>query len=708
MDRRTFLAASSALAAQPLLAQTKGAMPIPAPPMARRGTDATTMWGITVPDPYRWLRDTSYPKVDDPEILAWLEAENAWFEANMKPMSMLQEALFAEMKGRIKEDDESVPYAEGDFLYWWKFETGAQYRNWYRRPKAGGDAQLILSEPAEAEGKAYFRLGTFSVSPDGKLLAWSADSNGEERFTLRIRDLATGKDTETVAPDSFGEVAWSTDSKALVWAQTSAEWRPDRARLHRLGTAPGNDAILYQEPADYWVSVSSTQDRRLILISASQPATTEVHLLDAASPAGPPRLVRKRQTGVRYSVDSRGDTLFILANDTHPNFRIATAPLSDPGNWSPYIEASDRVYLTGLTAFTSYLAITQRIDGLDQVRLRFPDGRDTLVKFPEASYTVGLGTNAEPDAPQLRLSYSSMVTPNTVFDYEVATDKLVTLKVQQIPSGYDPSKYATERLMAKARDGTMVPVSILYRRDYLKDGSRPLHVYGYGSYGYAVPPSFSSARLSLVDRGFAYAIAHVRGGDDMGYSWYLDGKLDRKANTFNDFVDVTKALHQAGFGNPRLTSASGGSAGGWLMGVIATQAPEQFRAIVAHVPFVDNLNTMLDSSLPLTPGEFPEWGNPATDKAAFERLLALSPYDQVKKQDYPAMLVTAGLNDPRVTYWEPAKWVARLRAESGSRNLLLMKTNMGAGHGGKSGRFERLRETAEEFAFILMVLDGKG
>jgi oligopeptidase B len=676
--------------------------------MARRGTDATTMWGITVPDPYRWLRDTSYPKVDDPEILAWLEAENAWFEANMKPMSMLQEALFAEMKGRIKEDDESVPYAEGDFLYWWKFETGAQYRNWYRRPKAGGDAQLILSEPAEAEGKAYFRLGTFSVSPDGKLLAWSADSNGEERFTLRIRDLATGKDTETVAPDSFGEVAWSTDSKALVWAQTSAEWRPDRARLHRLGTAPGNDAILYQEPADYWVSVSSTQDRRLILISASQPATTEVHLLDAASPAGPPRLVRKRQTGVRYSVDSRGDTLFILANDTHPNFRIATAPLSDPGNWSPYIEASDRVYLTGLTAFTSYLAITQRIDGLDQVRLRFPDGRDTLVKFPEASYTVGLGTNAEPDAPQLRLSYSSMVTPNTVFDYEVATDKLVTLKVQQIPSGYDPSKYATERLMAKARDGTMVPVSILYRRDYVKDGSRPLHVYGYGSYGYAVPPSFSSARLSLVDRGFAYAIAHVRGGDDMGYSWYLDGKLDRKANTFNDFVDVTKALHQAGFGNPRLTSASGGSAGGWLMGVIATQAPEQFRAIVAHVPFVDNLNTMLDSSLPLTPGEFPEWGNPATDKAAFERLLALSPYDQVKKQDYPAMLVTAGLNDPRVTYWEPAKWVARLRAESGSRNLLLMKTNMGAGHGGKSGRFERLRETAEEFAFILMVLDGKG
>lgn len=707
-SRRWFLAATSlAFAARPLLAQTKGDTPISAPPVARRGTDSTTLWGITVPDPYRWLRDPGYPDVKDREILAWLEAENAWFEANMGPMSMLEEALFQQMKGRIKEDDESVPYADGDFLYWWKFEPGAQYRNWYRRPKAGGADQLILSEPAEAEGRDYFRLGAFAVSPDGRLLAWSFDGDGDERFELRIRDLSTGRDMVTVAPDSLGEVQWTADSRGLVWAQASAEWRPDRARLHRLGSRPGDDPLLWREESTRWVSLGRTQDRRFILITSSESAANDVRLVDAARPEAPPRLVKPFRPNVRYAVDSGGGPLVILTNDEHVNFRVATAPVDRPGEWTTLIPGSDRVYLRGLTAFTSYLAIEQRTDGLDQIRLRFPDGSDRLVAFPEASYTVALGTNAEPDAPKLRLDYSSMVTPNTVYDYVVARNELVTLKVQEIPSGYDPSRYATERLMATARDGTKVPVSILYRRDYVKDGSRPLHVYGYGAYGISMPPAFSSARLSLVDSGFAYAIAHVRGGDDMGYQWYLDGKLDKKANTFNDFVDVTKALHQAGFGNPRLTSASGGSAGGWLMGVVATQAPEQFRAIVAHVPFVDNLNTMLDSSLPLTPGEFPEWGNPATDKAAFERLLALSPYDQVKTQDYPALLVTAGLNDPRVTYWEPAKWVARLRAESGSRNPILLKTNMGAGHGGKSGRFERLREIAEEYAFILMVLDGK-
>lgn len=707
-SRRWFLAATGlAVAARPLLAQPKGATPISAPPVARRGTDATTLWGITVPDPYRWLRDPGYPDVRDREILAWLEAENAWFEANMQPMSMLEEALFQQMKGRIKEDDESVPYPDGDFLYWWKFEPGAQYRDWYRRPKAGGDAQRILSEPAEAKGRDYFRLGALAVSPDGRLLAWSFDGDGDERFELRIRDLATGRDIATVAPDSLGEVQWAADSRALLWAQASSEWRPDRVRLHRLGSPPGNDLLLWREESTRWVSLGRTQDRRFILITTSESAANDVRLVDATRPEAPPRLVKPFQPNVRYAVDSGGGPLLILTNDTHVNFRVATAPVDRPGDWTTLIPGSDKVYLRGITAFASYLAIEQRTAGLDQVRLRFPDGSDRLVAFPEASYTVSLGTNAEPDAPQLRLDYSSMVTPNTVLDYVVAKNELVTLKVQEIPSGYDPSNYATERLMAKARDGTLVPVSILYRRDYVKDGTRPLHVYGYGAYGISMPPSFSSSRLSLVDRGFAYAIAHVRGGDDMGYQWYLDGKLDRKANTFNDFVDVTKALHQAGFGNPKLTSASGGSAGGWLMGVVATQAPEQFRAIVAHVPFVDNLNTMLDSSLPLTPGEFPEWGNPATDKAAFERLLALSPYDQVKKQDYPALLVTAGLNDPRVTYWEPAKWVARLRAESGSRNPILLKTNMGAGHGGKSGRFERLRELAEEYAFILMVLDGK-
>ena len=677
------------------------------PPIARRGNDETRMHGRIVPDPYRWLRDPGYPRVEDREILAYLEAENAYREQRMAGSSMLEEALFAELRGRIKEDDESVPYPDGDWLYWWKFEPGAQYRNWYRRPRAGGAAELILSEPALAEGFDYFRLGAAAVSPDGRYLAWSADTSGDERFELRIRDLASGKDIVTVAPDSLGQPVWTSDSTGLVWTQSSAEWRPDRVRFHRLGSVPGNDPLLHREETTRWVAIDRTQDRRFILITTSESGANDVRLLDAANPQAPARLVRPFAPGLRYSVDSRGDTLFILANDTHPNFRLATAPVADPGTWTTVIEGSEHRYLRGLVAFSSYLALEERVDGIDQVSLLFRDGSVRQVAFPEPVRTAALGTNAEPDAPVLRLAYASMVTPETVYDYEVAADRLTVRKVQQIPSGYDPGLYRAERLMVTARDGTSVPVSILYRKDYRKDGSGHLHVYGYGAYGIGTPPGFSASRLSLVDRGFAYAIIHARGGDDMGYTWYLDGKLDRKANTFNDFVDATRALHKAGFGAPERTSASGGSAGGWLMGAVATQAPETFRAVVAHVPFVDVLNTMLDSSLPLTPGEFPEWGNPAEDPAVFDRLLALSPYDQVKRQDYPALLVTAGLNDPRVTYWEPAKWVARLRAESGSKNPILLKTNMGAGHGGKSGRFERLREVAEELTFIFMVMDGK-
>jgi oligopeptidase B len=708
LSRRRVLASASLLGllATPGFAMDQIVKTSPTPPVARRTRDATRLFGKTVPDPYRWLRDPGYPEVKDKEILAYLEAENAYRVERMAGSSMLEEALFEQLKGRIKEDDESVPFADGDFLYWWKFEPGAQYRNWYRRPKAGGEAQLILSEPALAEGKDYFRLGAAAVSPDGRYLAWSQDVSGDERFELRIRDLQTGKDIVTVAPDSFGEPVWSADSKGLVWTQNSAEWRPNRVRLHRLGTAPGNDPLLHKEETTRWVSIDRTQDRRFILITTAESGANDVRLVDAANPEAPARLVRPFQPGVRYQVDSRGDTLFVLANDTHPNFRLATAPLADPGTWTTKIEGSDNRYLRGITAFRSFLALEERVDGIDQVSLIFDDGTVRRIAFPEAVRTASLGTNAEPDAPVLRLGYSSMVTPDTVYDYDVAADRLTVRKVQEIPSGYDPSLYVTERLMVTARDGAKVPVSILYRKGYPKDGSGLLHVYGYGAYGYGTPPGFSAARLSLVDRGFAYAIAHVRGGDDMGYTWYLDGKLERKGNTFNDFVDATRALHKAGFGAPERTSASGGSAGGWLMGAVATQAPQDYRAIVAHVPFVDVLNTMLDESLPLTPGEFPEWGNPKTDRKAFERLLALSPYDQVRKQDYPALLVTAGLNDPRVTYWEPAKWVARLRAESGSRNPVLLKTNMGAGHGGKSGRFERLREVAEEYAFIFMVMDG--
>jgi oligopeptidase B len=718
MDRRTFVAGSLAaalptapVAAAPLAEREQPKMK---PPVARVGDHQFTRFGITVRDPYAWLRDRDYPKVDDPEILAYLKAENAYFEDRMAEHSMLVEALFEQLKGRVKEDDSAVPWPDGDFLYWWAYDKadgGGQYRNWYRKPRAGSPeasaaAQLILSEPKLAEGHDYFELGALEVSPDGRLLAYATDLSGAERFTIRIRDLATGTDIETVSTESKGGLAWTADSKGLVWTNATKEWRSTKAYLHRLGSAESR--LLHEEKDPvFGLYVDRTQDRRFIRITANAADTSEIRLLGSADPAGQLKLVRPRKEGVRYSVDSRGDTLFILTNDDHVNFRIATAPLSDPGRWTTLIPGSDETYLTDITAFASYLAIEERVAGLDQIRLRFPDGTDRRVPFPEASYTASLGTNAEPDAPELRLAYSSMVTPDTVFDYKVATGDLITRKVQEIPSGYDASQYATERLTATARDGTKVPVSIVYRKDYPKNGSMPLHVYGYGSYGIAIPPRFSSARLTLLDRGFAYAIAHVRGGDDLGYQWFLDGKLEKRENTFNDFVDVTRFLHTQGFGRPGFTSASGGSAGGWLMGAVVNQAPELWRAIVAHVPFVDIVNTMLDETLPLTPGEWPLWGDPRTDEVAFKRLLRLSPYDQTRAIDYPAMLITGGLSDPRVTYWEPAKWTARLRAAKTDDNLLLLKINMGAGHGGKSGRYDSLREVAEEQAFLFAAFDGK-
>jgi oligopeptidase B len=648
------------------------------------------------------LRDQSYPTVDDPEVLAYVSAENAYFEAHMKPVDGLVTTILTELEGRMQQDDASVPVKNGAFEYWWRFDAGAQYRTWLRRPVGGGAEQEILSEPALAQGHDYFRLAGSSVSPDGRLLAYAVDTKGDERFVLRIRDLAAGTDVAMVAANSIGVPVWAADSQALAWNETNDNWRSFRVRLHRLGSS-APDAVLYEETADkgFNVGVQRSQDGRWFILAAGDNVTSEVRLVPTSDPAAVPVLVRARQPGVSYDVDTRGDTLFIRTNDSHVNFRLATAPIASPGDWTELVAPSDRDYITGLAAFASYLLITGRRDGLDQVRLRRDDGSETVIPFAEASYTAGPGSNPEPDAPLLRLNYSSMVTPATVFDYDVAAGTLATRKVQQVPSGYDPGHYATERVTITARDGARVPVSIVYKKGFPRDGSGKLHLYAYGAYGYATPPSFSANRLSLLDRGLAFAIAHIRGGDDLGYQWYLDGKLEQRTNTFNDFVDVARGLNALGWAAPGHISASGGSAGGELMGAIVNSDPELWRAVVAHVPFVDVLNTMLDDSLPLTPGEWSEWGNPITDKAAFELLKSYSPYDNVRAQAYPPLLITAGLHDPRVTYWEPAKWAAKLRATKTDSNILLLKTNMGAGHGGKSGRFSALQETAEEYAFIL-------
>jgi oligopeptidase B len=676
---------------------------LPAPPQAERRPYSYERHGVTIEDPWHWLRDPKYPQVDDPDVLAYLKAENAYFEAAMKPHQGLIDQLFEEMKGRIKEDDSSVPIRDGDFLYWWAFKPGAQYRTWYRKPAADGTDQIIFDEPVEAEGKDYFRLGALEVSPDGKLLATLVDDNGSERFALRIRDLATGEDLETVTEVGIGQPVWTSDSRGIVFTEVNDNWRSYRARFHRLGRPTSADVTLYEETEElgFSVGLSRSQDRELIIISTGDNATSEVRFVAASDPMRELTLISRRKPNRQYDVDAAHGKLWIVTNDEHINFRLAEADPANPEEWRTVIAGSDRVYLRGATAYRDHLALTTRVDGLDQLILRTYAGEETRIPFAEASYSAAFFGNPEfaPDA--YRLGYSSMVTPMTVFDYHPESGELESLKVQEIPAGYDASDYATERLMVPARDGKLVPVSVVYPKGFTKDGNAPLFLYGYGAYGHAIPPSFNSNRISLLDRGWACAIAHIRGGDDLGYGWFLDGKLDKRTNTFNDFVDVAKGLIAARFTSAGRIAIDGRSAGGELVGAVVNSDPELWGAVVADVPFVDVMNTMLDDTLPLTPGEWPEWGNPIIDKKAFDYILSYSPYDNVTAQDYPPMLITGGLTDPRVTYWEPAKWAAKLRATKTDGNLLLLKINMGAGHGGKSGRWEGLHEVAETYAFIL-------
>jgi oligopeptidase B len=682
-------------------------MPPENPPIAVRKPHTNEAHGVRWADDWHWLRDPNYPDVQNDEVLAYLKAENDYFEAAMGPHKALTDELFEEMKGRIKEDDSSVPIKDGDWLYWSAFKKGTQYRDWYRKPAEGGDGTLIYSENAEAEGKEYYRLGAFAVSPDGKLLATLIDDDGSERFKLIIRDLATGEDTQTVTLVGIGSPAWTSDSKGIVFTEVNDQWRSYRAQYHRIGDDPAKAVTLYEEKEDIAFSVGAARstDDSLIFISTGNNSSNEVRFVRADDPSAPLTLIEPRRPDIQYEADAAHGKLWILTNDNHVNFRVVTADPATPGVWDELIAGSDRTYLRGVTSHRDHMLITSRVDGLDQLMLRnYATGEQERVPFAEASYSAGFAGNPEYAPDSYRLGYSSMVTPQTVYDYHPAEKRLEIRKVQEIPSGYDPSLYVTERLTISVRDGARVPVSVLRRKDFAKDGSGKLFVYGYGAYGYAVPPAFSTSRLSLVDRGFAFAIAHIRGGDDLGYQWFLDGKLKKRTNTFNDFIDVTRGLIAEGYAKAGRVAAQGGSAGGELMGAIVNQAGELYGAVVADVPFVDVLNTMLDDTLPLTPGEWTEWGNPITDEVAFRLIRSYSPYDNVAARPYPAMLVTGGLTDPRVTYWEPAKWTAKLRANKTDDNILLMKMNMGAGHGGKSGRWNALYEVAEAYTFIITQL----
>ena len=703
-----FLALAAAALATPAHAQkapmTEATV---TPPIAKKIPHQTVRHGVTMTDEYHWLKDQSYPKIDDKPVLDYLNAENAYFDAVMKPHAALTETLFKEMRGRIKEADGTVPQKDGDYLYWVEYEEGAEYKKWYRKPIAGGGNQLILDEVALAKDKDYFRLGDFSVSPNGKLLAYSVDDNGSERFEVRFRDLATGAALPDVIPGTLSSLVWSKNSDVLLYGLANENWRTDNVWMHRLGAKPSEAVQLYQEKdIGFSVGIGKTAADDYIVIAVGDNETSEAYLIPADTPTAKPMLVATRQKGREYSVDVRKDMLFIHTNDDHANFRVATASMAKPAEWKTLIAGSDDVYITDLAIFRDYFVLETREGGLDQIDVRQYGAPTTpgRIVFPETNYVAGLGDNPEYHQDKLRIDYESMITPDTVFDYGVKAGTLATLKVQEIPSGYDASKYETELVTVKARDGTMVPVSLMYAKGLKRDGAAPMHLYVYGSYGYRVPPGFSTMRLSLVDRGMVYAIAHVRGGDDLGRKWYLDGKLFERKNSFGDFIDVARGLIAKGYTSAGKISIEGRSAGGQVMGVVNNEAPELWGAVLAGVPFVDVINTMTDKSLPLTPGEWPEWGNPITDKAAFDYMLSYSPYDNVRAQAYPPMLVSAGLNDPRVTYWEPAKWVAKLREKRTNDTALLLRTNMGAGHGGKSGRWASLREDAEEFAFVLTQL----
>jgi len=674
------------------------------PPIAAQKEFAITLHHQTISDPWHWLRDPGYPEVKDPEILDYLNAENEWFETFMTPHKALINDIFTEIKGRIKEDDSSVPVRDGTYDYYWRFEKGAQYRQWYRTSARNGATTCFLDEAKRASG-AYYKCRAYDISENEALLAWSEDTDGSERFNICIGTI--GEEPHTVITNTSGVPIW-VGNQAVLYVELNQNLRPFRVRLHRLN-APDDDSILYEEKDDsFFTGIAKTRSKDFILFATGDHITSEIRVLPTHNPTAEPVMVAPRKSGHEYDITHAGGHFYIRTNDQHKNFRVVKASIDAPQqeNWEEVIAASDDNYIHGISGFADFLVVEERVEGLDQIRVHNLGGQGHHIVFPEASYAASLGNTPEYKSAALRIHYDSMVSPATVYDYDLAKRQLITRKVQEIPSGYDAKDYITERLMIDVRDGTRVPVSIVYRKDFKKDGMGKLHLYGYGAYGLGMEPHFSGARLSLLNRGFAYAIAHIRGGDEMGYHWYEDGKLNKRTNTFHDFIDVAKGLVDMGYTKVGRISASGGSAGGSLMGYIANEAPDLFHTIVAHVPFVDILNTMIDESLPLTPMEWPEWGNPITDEAAFNFIRAYSPYDNVRAQNYPHLLITAGLNDPRVTYWEPAKWTAKLRVMKTDNNPLLLKTNMGAGHGGKSGRFEGLHEVAEEYAFILVSFAG--
>jgi oligopeptidase B len=682
------------------------------PPVAERRPVTTTHHNIARVDEYGWLRADNWqtvvrdPAALAPNIRAYLEAENSYAAHEMADVEALRLVLFKEMRGRIKEDDSSVPAPDGDFAYATRYAHGAEHPMVIRTRRDGTDERVLLDANQMSAGKAYFRLGGFAHSPDHRHVAYAVDEKGNEYFTLRIRDAETGTDLDDVIPETGGGAVWANDGKTLFYVWIDENHRPAKVFRHVVGTDPKDDVAVYSE-ADpgFFIAVGKTESRKFIVIESHDHETSEVHLLDADQPLGALRLVEPRQTGLEYSVSHDGDTLYILTNaDGAEDFKIVTAPVSAPGrgNWRDLVPHVAGRLILDVTVYRRHLVRLERESSLPRIVIRaLASGAEHAIAFDEEAYSLGTIEGFAFDTATLRFSYSSMTTPTRIYDYNMDTRERVLLKEEEVPSGHNPDDYVTRRVFAPAADGETVPVSLLYRKGTKLDGSAPLLLYGYGAYGISMPASFGITRLSLVDRGFVYAIAHIRGGKDKGYRWYADGRREKKPNTFTDFIAAARYLIDQKFTSKGRIVGWGGSAGGLLIGAVANMAPELFGGLIAEVPFVDTLNTMLDATLPLTPPEWPEWGNPLTSADDYRLIASYSPYDNVRPQNYPAMLALAGLSDPRVTYWEPAKWVAKLRAMKTDTNVIVFRTNMDAGHGGASGRFDRLHETAFATAFAL-------
>lgn len=692
------------------------AFPKVAPPSALRRPRTFFVHGETLVDDYAWLRAENWrealddPSVLDPAIRAHLEAENAHADAVLGGMEDLRERLVAEMRGRIREEDASVPVPDGAHAYLRRFREGGEHPLYCRTPREGGEEVVLLDCEALAQGCAYFDVGAVAHSPDHALVAWSLDAEGSESYVVRVRRAGSREDMEDRVARTTGDVVWCADGASFLYVELDDNHRPVRVRRHVLGTDQAADALVYEEPEPGWfVSIDRTQSGRFAAIVISDHETSETRLLDLAAPEAPPRLVVAREPGLRYGVEDHGDRLFIVTN-AHgaEDFKIVEAPLADPRleNWRDLVPHRPGVMILSATPFARHLARLERENARPRIVVReLATGAEHAVAFDEEAYSLGLSPGLEFDTDVLRFGYSSLARPNETWDYDMATRARTLRKREEPPSGHDPQAYVTRRVFAKAPDGETVPVSLLHRKGALDAGPAPCLLYGYGSYGHAIPASFRSNVLSLVDRGFVYAIAHIRGGTEKGWRWYVAGKRERKTNTFSDFLACAQALCEQGFTRRGAIVAHGGSAGGMLMGAVANADPGAFAGIVAEVPFVDVLNTMLDAELPLTPPEWPEWGNPAESREAFETIRGYSPYDNVAAQEYPPILALAGLTDPRVTYWEPAKWVARLRATMSGGGPVILRTQMEAGHGGVSGRFRRLAETASIYAFALACVD---